>query len=244
VIQRFEEISMNGWPALRTFLYDGWVVRFGSGYTRRANSVNPIYPSTIDANKKIRFCQQLYAAQGLRTVFKLTKEVYPLDLDSVLNRNGYATEAETSVQTMPLHMLATKDYGPVRIVTYIDDVWIDAFFRMTKPSVEHKTTLKLMLKRIATPKCLAYIKDDDQIVACALGVFEQDMIGLFDIIVASGFRGKGYAKRIVNGILLWAKKEGARLAYLQVMVENKIALALYDRLGFKEQYRYWYRVKE
>lgn len=235
---------MNGWPALRTFLYDGWVVRFGGGYTRRANSVNPIYPSTIDTNKKIRFCQQLYAAQGLRTVFKLTREIYPLDLDSVLNRNGYATEAETSVQTMPLHMIESKDYGPVRIVTYNDEGWIDAFCRMTKTSVEHKTTLKSMLRKIATPKCFAYIKVDDQIVACGLGVFEQDMIGLFDIIVESGFRGKGYAKRIVDGILLWAKKEGAKLAYLQVMVENKTALALYTRLGFTEQYRYWYRVKE
>jgi GNAT superfamily N-acetyltransferase len=101
-----------------------------------------------------------------------------------------------------------------------------------------------MLRQIATPKCLAYIKVDDRIVACGLGVFEQNMIGLFDIIVAKGFRGKGYAKRIVNGILLWAKKEGASQAYLQVMVENKTALALYGKLGFAEKYRYWYRVKE
>ena len=235
---------MNAWPALRTFLYDGWVVRFGNGYTRRANSVNPIYPSSIDANKKIRVCHALYANQGLRTVFKLTKEVYPLDLDSVLDRNGYVREAETSVQIMPLDALAIKDYGPVRIVTYMDEDWIEAFFRMTKSSVEHKTTLRSMLRQISTPKCLAYIKVDEQIVACGMGVFEQDMIGLFDIVVAKGFRGKGYAKRMINGILLWAKKEGAARAYLQVMVDNKTALALYSKLGFSEQYRYWYRVKE
>jgi len=235
---------MNAWPALRNFLYDGWVLRFGNGYTRRANSVYPIYPSSIEAKKKIAFCHHLYSVQGLRTVFKLTREVYPLDLDSVLNRNGYATEAETSVQTMPLHMLETKEYGPVRIVTYIDDGWVDAFFVMTQSPVEHKVTMKSILKRIATPKCLAYVKVDERIVACGLGVFEQDMIGLFDIVVASGFRGKGFAKRIINGILLWAKKEGAKLAYLQVMVENKTALGLYKKLGFTEQYRYWYRVKE
>jgi GNAT superfamily N-acetyltransferase len=244
MIQRFEEISMNAWPALRTFLYDGWVVRFGNGYTRRANSVNPIYPSSIEANKKIGVCHRLYSGQGLRTVFKLTREVYPLDLDSVLDRNGYAREAETSVQIMPLHELAIKDYGPVRIVTYMDDHWIEAFFRMTEASVEHKATLKSMLRQIATPKCLAYIKVEERIVACGMGVFEQDMIGLFDIIVAKGFRGRGYAKRIVNGILLWAKKEGAGRAYLQVMVDNKTALALYSKLGFTEKYRYWYRIKD
>lgn len=235
---------MNAWPALRTFLYDGWVVRFGNGYTRRANSVNPIYPSSIDANKKIRVCHGLYSSQGLRTVFKLTKEVYPLDLDSVLDRSGFSREAETSVQIMSLQGLTIKDYGPVRIVTFMHEGWIEAFFRMTGAPIEHMTTLKSMLRQIATPKCLAYIKAGEQIVACGLGVTEQDMVGLFDIIVAKGFRGKGYAKRIVNGILLWAKKEGAGRAYLQVMVENKTALALYGKLGFLEKYRYWYRVKE
>ena len=235
---------MNAWPALRTFLYDGWVLRFANGYTRRANSVNPIYPSTIDAKRKIAFCHQLYTSQGLRTVFKLTKEVYPLDLDSVLNKSGYTVEAETSVQTIALHMIDPKDYGPVRIVTYVDEAWIDGFLGLSKSPVEHKTTLKSMLRSVLTPKCLAYIKSGRAIVACGLGVMEQDRIGIFDIIVDAKFRGKGYAKRIVNGILLWAKKEGASQGYLQVMVENKAAISLYGKLGFTEQYRYWYRVKE
>lgn len=235
---------MNAWPALRTFFYDGWVLRFANGYTRRANSVNPIYPSTIDANRKIVFCRQLYASQGLRSVFKLTKEVYPLDLDSVLGKNGYTIEAETSVQTIALRALDAKDYGPVRIVTYVDEDWIDGFLRLSKTSVEHRATLRSMLRNILTPKCLAYIKSGRSIVACGLGVFEQERIGLFDIVVDPKFRGKGYAKGIVNGILLWAKKEGASQGYLQVMVENKAAVSLYSRLGFTELYRYWYRVKE
>jgi GNAT superfamily N-acetyltransferase len=235
---------MNAWPALRTFLYDGWVVRFANGYTRRANSVNPIYPSTIDANRKIAFCQHLYASQGLRTVFKLTRDVYPLDLDSVLNRNGYTLEAETSLQTIALQKVDPKEYGLVRIVTYVDEDWIESFFRLTNAPAEHKVTLKLMLRNVATPKCLAYIKSGKSIVACGLGIFEKDRIGLFDIIVDPKFRGKGYAQRIVNGILLWAKKEGATEGYLQVMVGNKAAVALYSKLGFTELYRYWYRVKD
>jgi N-acetylglutamate synthase len=33
-------------------------------------------------------------------------------------------------------------------------------------------------------------------------------------------------------------------AYLQVMLDNPVALNLYDSLGFKEIYKYWYRVKK
>lgn len=47
-----EELSMNALPALQTILYDGWVIRFADGYSNRANSVNPIYPSIENVHKK------------------------------------------------------------------------------------------------------------------------------------------------------------------------------------------------
>jgi ribosomal protein S18 acetylase RimI-like enzyme len=39
------------------------------------------------------------------------------------------------------------------------------------------------------------------------------------------------------------KARGAKYAYLQVQLDNKPALKLYSDIGFKEIYRYWYRVK-
>jgi len=41
-------LALTTWPALQQRLYDGWVVRFARGHTRRANSVNPLYPSYHD----------------------------------------------------------------------------------------------------------------------------------------------------------------------------------------------------
>ena len=81
MIRKIEELSMNAWPSLQTKLYDGWVLRFSDGYTRRANSVNPIYESKIVLDEKIDFCEKEYEQRNLPTLFKLTAE---RTLDNIL----------------------------------------------------------------------------------------------------------------------------------------------------------------
>lgn len=67
-ITLYEELSMNAHPALRTQLYDGWVLRFSNGYTNRANSVSPIYTSHLPYEEKVVVCESMYAKQSLPTV--------------------------------------------------------------------------------------------------------------------------------------------------------------------------------
>jgi len=61
-----EELALTTWPALQQWLYDGWVVRFADGHTRRANSINPLYPSHQDAAAKIAQCEQWYVVAIFR----------------------------------------------------------------------------------------------------------------------------------------------------------------------------------
>jgi hypothetical protein len=49
---------------LQTVLYDGWLLNFANGYTRRANSVQTLYPSTLDLEEKIDYCEALYTREG------------------------------------------------------------------------------------------------------------------------------------------------------------------------------------
>jgi N-acetylglutamate synthase len=84
MIATIEELSLNAWPSLQTMLYDGWVIRSANGYTKRANSVNPLYASNIDIEEKLPFCERLYREKSLSTVFKLTPTVHPYDLDDKL----------------------------------------------------------------------------------------------------------------------------------------------------------------
>ena len=53
IITQLEELSINAWPSLQTMLYDGWVLRFSDGYTKRANSSNPLYGGVLSVDEKI-----------------------------------------------------------------------------------------------------------------------------------------------------------------------------------------------
>jgi len=75
-----------------------------------------------------------------------------------------------------------------------------------------------------------------------LGVLEGKNFGLFDIVTHPKMRNRGYGTQLIIGMLNWAKKCGAEISYLQVMEENEPARRLYSKLGFRDQYKYWYRV--
>ena len=96
-LRRIEEASLNAWPALEQMLFDGWILRFAQGYTKRANSVNPLYGSSLDVIEKVDICEELYAARGLPSVFRLTPFSSPTDLDQVLESQGYRKADPTFV---------------------------------------------------------------------------------------------------------------------------------------------------
>ncbi|MCJ7737778.1 MAG: hypothetical protein MUQ10_10780 [Anaerolineae bacterium] len=100
--RRIEEVSLNSWPALHQLLFDGWVLRFSKGYTKRANSINPVGGSTLDIRDKVDVCETLYAERGLPTVFRLTSFSSLSDLDDLLAVRGYQKVDPTLVLSLDL----------------------------------------------------------------------------------------------------------------------------------------------
>ena len=238
-----EELSLNAWPALQTLQYDGWVLRFANGYTRRANSINPLYPSDLGVDEKLHFCEAFYRGRSLPVVFKITDQSLPAELDQYLDEVGYAKEAGTSVQTLDL---GTFDQKPAANLIFWEDVqdeWLEAFCRMSPGVGAHTPTLRQMLLNILPRRCFAAVRVDGRIIACGLGVAQSGCVGIFDIVTDSAFRLRGFGRQVVSGLLTWGKANQADAAYLQVMLNNTPALNLYSTLGFAEQYQYWYRVK-
>ncbi|MBN2016698.1 MAG: GNAT family N-acetyltransferase [Candidatus Cloacimonetes bacterium] len=243
LIQDLEQLSMNAWPSLQTMLYDGWVLRFAEGVARRSNSVSPIFGSSIDVEKKISFCENLYKQHNLPTIFKLTSRVFPKDLDDILTKSGYQKEAETSVQTCDLTHAQFETKPEIILSNELKEDWVQSFVELNEFNTEKSEIYMRILENIIPQTVYASYRISNQIVGCGLAVKQGDHIGLYDIIVDKEHRGVGLGYYIVTALMQWGKLKGASTSYLQVMLNNAVALHLYEKLGFKEQYQYWYRIQ-
>jgi GNAT superfamily N-acetyltransferase len=235
-------MSMNACPALHTLACDGWILRFSDGYTRRANSVNPLYPSSSDLAPKIALCERLYRERGLPTVFKLTEASEPRDLEATLVERGYESVAQTGVYVTDLADPTGPAGAEVETAWSRTAEWREAFHRMHHVAPERQAVHDRILASISLPTGFAVARQDGCIVGCALGVVQDEWLGAFDVVVDEACRRQGHGKRLMQGLSAWGRAMGARRAYLQVMRENAAALSLYERLGFQEAYSYWYRV--
>jgi len=242
MIRATEELAMNAWPSLQTMLYDGWVLRFSDGYTKRANSVHPLYSSSLDVEEKVQACEEIYQSKGLDVVFKMTASAQPDNLDQALAAKGYKADSRTSVQVLELNSV-DKAASQAALLTEDVDEWLPAFCRLSKVSQRHEPTLKQLLHNLVPARRLASVRHQGRVVACGMGVLQEEFVGLFDIVTDADFRRQGFGKQLVLNLLAWGKRNGADTAYLQVMLNNEPALHLYSGLGFKEVYTYWYRIK-
>ena len=243
MITALEELSLNAWPSHQTLLYDGWTLRFANGYSKRANSVNPIYASSLDLGEKIEFCEHIYREQKLAVVFKLTPAACPSDLDEILMAKGYRKDSPTSVQLLELGSTKVNIAREAVLEGSLSAEWLDAFCRMSGMNEIQRLALQQILLNILPDRCFASLTVEDSIVAAGMGVLQNGSIGLFDILVDKDFRNRGYGRQIVESLVFWGKQNGARNSYLQVMLNNPPALHLYSKIGFLEKYQYWYRIK-
>jgi len=236
-----EECALRAWPALTTRHYDGWLLRFANGYTRRANSINPMYSSSLAVEAKIDYCETLYREQGLKTCFRLTEAFYPAHLETLLIERQYALITPTSVQTLDLSAVEPALSPEIDGSPRLTNEWLRESVRIGETKTAHLLHIQQIIGACRLPMVFLSLRQEEQVIAQGMGVHDGDYIGLFKIVTDARYRRRGFGEQIVAGLLSWGKTNGAKVAYLQVEQSNAPALALYRKLGFRQfyAYRYW-----
>lgn len=240
-----EEMTMNAWPSIQTMVFDGWIIRMANGYTKRANSINPIYSFENSINEKIKFCENMYRKNNLPVIFKIIQCDELKKIDQILDSLHYEKIDLTSVQIHSNIKQINKIQKGIVVNDYFSNDWKHCFYDCNGiKDLDLIKTIEIMLENIKLDVIAVHKKENGQCIGCGYGVIEKDFVGLFDIIVHKEYRNKGYGKEIVETILSKANENGIEKAHLSVVDNNVFAKKLYGNIGFNEIYKYWYRKKE
>lgn len=259
MIRYLEELAINAWPALQTNLYDGWVLRFADGFTKRANCVSPLYNSSLPLEVKLDFCEKEYSRRNLPVVYKLTPDT-PEELNQELEKRRYTRSESIAVKVLRLEGYVIrkdivngdivgdgdsdiKDADGIEVATGFGEEWLDDLIKCSELCLEDQITKRKLLQNICTEVISVSKQVHESRVGFGYGVIENNIMGIFGIMVADEHRGQGYGREIMNRLLSAAARRGIERVYLQVSVVNIKAVKLYESLGFEDEYQYWYRVR-
>jgi GNAT superfamily N-acetyltransferase len=249
-ILHIETLALHAWPAAEVVALDGWRLRADGGVTRRANSVWPNgAEGALELPAKIAAAEAFYTARNLPTIYQISPAQQPPELDDELADRGYRDDARTWVQTSSLAAMRANlpephAQGAVTLSTTYADDWFDLYCASEGVTGHAADVRRRILARITAATGYALLHLDGLPVAVGMGVVEAGWLGIYCMATLPTHRRRGLARQVLAALAAWAQTEGAQQAYLQVMVYNTPAQALYAGAGFATAYQYHYRIRE
>ena len=238
---KLEDASFRSWPAIEKTETDGIVLRFSNGFTKRANSANVLVKKRRGFESVVRHYERYFQAKKLPCIFRLPSFAGNEDFDSYLENRGYRLQDKSLVLAKSIEELKFEGIRFPKMSKYD---WISTYCNISDVQPETHLSHLEIINRIADKTLLAVVKENGNDVACGLGVISNGLFGLFDIQTRQSLRHKGYATKLINGMLCWAQENGAQVSYLQVVADNTPARNLYEKLGYQVCYEYWYRIRD
>jgi ribosomal protein S18 acetylase RimI-like enzyme len=212
--------------------------------TRRANSVFPLdWEGTITVEDAVDQVRSFYVTRGIIPRFQMTRASQPEGLDESLGALGFVVELKVLIQVTSIDSaVATESDIPVEVHAAPSAEWFRAYADAGRLDEFSLRIRQEIMERVPAVKGFASAQIDGRIVGIGFGVQDGDWVGLFAIVTHTKYRRRGIATAVSYALTKWGQQQGATHAYLQVEEDNHAALKLYNRLGFKNHHRYWYRM--
>ena len=239
--RRLEELALNASGAFQSLVYDGWLLGYRPGPTKRLRCVNAFYSTSLPLAQKVDYCLHFYRSMSLPAIFRMLPFSDPPELDAYLERLGWSKFERTLVLRADVQA-ASRVSGMADAVEIVD---VPRCEEMAAGLLDRAgDALSAAIERAKSyplPHVGAIIRRQGEVVACGLAKLENAHVGLFAVNTAPTHRRQGLGRGIVRALLTEASRQGSQIAYLQVTADNEAALALYRSFGFAPLYDYWYR---
>jgi N-acetylglutamate synthase len=216
-IRNLEHAAALAWPGVEQHRLDGWLLRFGRGSTRRANSAVPLdIPTSSDVSALIDW----YAARSVAPLIAAPDRLLHVP-------PGVPTDAETLIMTSDLAPLSPTT---VAIADRPDDEWL----RLYERDVPVDVLTAVLDGEVAFAMSAGAAVGRGAVTESPDGT---RWVGLSAVHVLETARRRGLARQLCEGLLAWGAEKGATRAYVQVLADNAAATRLYESMGFSVHHR-------
>ena len=235
-----EQAAVRSWPALETADIDGWLWRYASGGSLRANSVAALAYSGAGVESAIAEAEGRYRTKGAPCRFTIAEVSEPGDLDQRLEALGYARSED--------HVTMAKDVDPAATIPADIEVtanptpeWLAVYLSGVGP--DRKAIAPTILAGLPTRRAYLACRRAGKVVGSGLTIPEGDLASVQCMATLPAVRRQGCARVVLRGIEAHAAAQGCRRLYLQAERANVAAIALYESFGFHIAGRYHIRTR-
>lgn len=221
-IRNLEHAAAYGWPGVERHWIDGWLLRYGGGHTRRANSAIPLQAWASAA--AVPAIVDWYAARGVPPLISAPDRLFRLP-------PAVPTDGENLVLTGDVE--ASEPNSVVTLTAAPDAAW-RAVDRRAVPDDVLTAVIEGEV-RFATVSGTAVGRG-----AVTDAPDGTRWVGLSAVHVSEDARRCGHGRDVCAALLRWGRDRGATRSYVQVLVDNEAAVALFEGMGFTTQHRVRY----
>jgi N-acetylglutamate synthase len=230
MLRAIEQAAVRSWPALETADIGGWLWRYASGGSQRANSVSTLDFAGADFDGAVREAERRYAANSAPCQFTVTQVSEPAELDQRLADLGYERGHDHLTMMKPLAAAAMPP-ADVEVSAEPSPEWLAIY--LSGLSGNRRAVAPTILSGLPHPRASFSCRRDGAVVASGLSVADGQLASVQCMATLASARRQGCAASVLRAIEAWATGQRCEYLYLQAEAANTGAIALYEGFGFR-----------
>jgi ribosomal protein S18 acetylase RimI-like enzyme len=235
-----EAAAVRSWPALETADVDGWLWRYASGGSLRANSVSALHFHGRDFVAAVADVEKRYRAKRAPCRFNITDVSEPKDVDARLAGMGYQRGEPHNTMAKAI-AAATHSPADIELTTEPTPEWLHTYLAGLSPN--RRAVAPAILAGIPRERCFFSCRRAGVVVGSGLSVADGALASIQCMATLASARRQGCAQAVLSAIEAWAATQACTHLYLQVEATNVGAVALYESFGFGIAGSYHQRLK-
>jgi ribosomal protein S18 acetylase RimI-like enzyme len=240
-LAEIERAAVRSWPALETADIEGWLWRYASGGSLRANSVAALAFTGRDPDAAIAAVERLYAAKGAPCRFTVSEASAPADLDALLAVRGYERGEDHVTMAKDIAGSTVQLPAGVTVMREPTSDWLDIY--LAGLSGDRRAVAPRLLAGLRPQHSYFGCSRSGRLVSSGLSVVNGPLASVQCMATQHAARRQGGARAVLRAIEAHARHAGCRHLYLQAEAANTAALSLYQAFGFRVAGRYHMRSK-